>query len=398
MKFQFALLPLLLFPVLQTSSQTAGQTVLLQKIPLPSTGQLAGISNIFFGKVETNQVQYPQDWKQIEISPLLQNSAFVPIYVMRHKAITGDLTYVVDTNGDLDFRDEPVLQFREFDALRIADLEITIRPVGPNGAAPWKMGYQVILSSDGYIYARISEYRKGQIRIGDKSYGIILRPRSRNKPLFTMSGDTVCLIDLNRDGEFSERWHLSDSGDISPREEIELSSPVIVGGQRLRIVEMNPAGTDLKIQPSSEEVSISPGFKAPGFTLKGTDNHLYRLANLKGKIVLLEFWSVSCQFCKRILPEVNALLKKEAGEDFVALAVAREDDAEEIKKHLREEPRNATVVVNDKAAWQTYNSQGITPTYYLIDTRGVIRLSGYGASVEQLRAIEKLVEQIRKGM
>jgi protein-disulfide isomerase len=121
------------------------------------------------------------------------------------------------------------------------------------------------------------------------------------------------------------------------------------------------------------------------------------LANLKGKIVLLEFWSVSCQFCKRILPEVNALLKKEAGEDFVALAVAKEDDAEEIKKHLREQPRNATVVVNDKAAWQTYNSQGITPTYYLIDTRGVIRLSGYGASVEQLRAIERLVEQIRKG-
>jgi hypothetical protein len=67
-----------------------------------------------------------------------------------------------------------------------------------------------------------------------------------------------------------------------------------------------------------------------------------------------------------------------------------------IKKHLREEPRNATVVVKDKATWQTYNSQGITPTYYLIDTRGVIRLSGYGASSELLKVIEKFIEQIRR--
>src|SRR5207245_1672275 len=108
------------------------------------------------------------------------------------------------------------------------------------------------------------------------------------------------------------------------------------GGERLRIVELDPSGTSLKIQPSPEDVSISPGFKAPQFTLKGIDNNQYSLANLKGKIVLLEFWSVSCPFCKRILPEVNSLIKKDAGEDFVALAVAREDDAEEIKKHLSE--------------------------------------------------------------
>jgi hypothetical protein len=65
---------------------------------------------------------------------------------------------------------------------------------------------------------------------------------------------------------------------------------------------------------------------------------------------------------------------------------------------LREQPRNATVVVNDKVTWQTYNGQGITPTYYLIDTRGVIRLSGYGASPEQLKVIERVVEQMRRGM
>jgi peroxiredoxin len=225
-----------------------------------------------------------------------------------------------------------------------------------------------------------------------------LRSRSRHDPSFNLSGTTICLIDLNRDGAFSDRWHISDSGDISPREEIELGSPFIVGGEKLRIVELDQAGTGLKIQSTSEEISLAPGFKAPEFTLKGIDNNPYSLTKLKGKIVLLEFWSVNCPFCKRILPEVNALIKHVSGEDFVALAVAREEGADEIKRHLQEEPRNATVVVNDKATWQTYNSEVITPAYYLIDTHGVIRLSGYGASSEQLKVIEKMVQQIRLGM
>src|SRR6186997_1804804 len=100
------------------------------------------------------------------------------------------------------------------------------------------------------------------------------------------------------------------------------------------------------------------------------------LGNLKGKIVLLEFWSVSCPFCKQILPEFNSLIKKVAGKDFVALDVSREDSAGEIRNNLRESPREAIVTLFDKTAWQTYNRQIITPTFYLIDHRGIIRFSG----------------------
>src|SRR5438105_4602883 len=193
MKFQFALLALLLFSISQTSTQTVGQTVSLQKMLLPSTGQLTGISNLFFKKLENNQVRYPLDWKEVEISPVLENPAFVPIYALRYKATTGDVTYVVDTNGDLDFRNEPSLQFRQGDAIRIADFELMVRPVGSSGAASSKTSYQMMLSNDGYVYARISEYRQGQLRIGDKTFGISLRARSRNNPVFSLSGGTVCL-------------------------------------------------------------------------------------------------------------------------------------------------------------------------------------------------------------
>src|SRR5580765_1924717 len=120
MRIQFALLVLLLFPVSHLSNPVVGQTVSLQKMTLPSTGKLTGISNIFFSKLDNKQVQYPTGWQQVEISPLLENPAYVPIYVIRYKAATGEMKYVVDTNGDLDFRNDPILQFRQFDAMRVA--------------------------------------------------------------------------------------------------------------------------------------------------------------------------------------------------------------------------------------------------------------------------------------
>jgi hypothetical protein len=71
-------------------------------------------------------------------------------------------------------------------------------------------------------------------------------------------------------------------------------------------------------------------------------------------------------------------------------------DCTEIKSYLKDHPRNATIAVNDKATWQTYNGPGITPTFYVIDTQGVIRLAAYGASPEQLKVVERIIAQLRK--
>ncbi len=394
MKLRFVLLALL-FSSSASFAQTVHQTVTLQKMTLPANGRPAGISNLFFARLENKEAQYPPGWKDVQIAPLLENAALAPVYVIRFQE-GGGLSYVVDTNGDLDFRNESRLEFRQVDDLKFADFEITVRTARANQPAPRKVSYQIISSRDGYVYGRISEFRQGQIRIAGKTFGVNLSARSRNYPSFDLSGSTVCLIDLNQDGVFSPLWRLSETGDVLPREEVELSAPFVVGVEKLKIVDLDAAGTTLSVQPSSDEVSISVGFKAPAFSLKGVDNNLYGLEALKGKIILLEFWSVSCAVCKRTLPEVNSLVKNLAGKDFIALDVAREESAERINTNLREYPRLARVTLNDQSAWQTFNRQIITPAFYLIDTRGVIRFSGYGGSAEQLKVIERLVTQIRK--
>lgn len=396
MKLRFILL-VLLSSFSPGFAQTIRQSVPLQKLSLPTTSRPAGISNLFFAKLNDQQIQYPPDWEGVEISSLLENAALAPVSVIRFRE-NGALSYVVDTNANLDFRDESRLRFREIDDLKFADFEVSVQVRALSQTAPTKVSYQIVLSRDGYVYARISEYRRGEIRIAGKTFSVSLSPRSRSSPLLDLSGNTVCLIDLNQDGVFSPLWRLSETGDVLPREEIEISAPFILNGERLKAVELDPAGTHLRIESSAEAVSISVGFKAPPFSLKGLDHSPYGPEQLKGKIVLLEFWSVNCPFCKRALPEFNSLVKRSAGRDFIALDIPKEESAEEIRSNLRESPREAIVTLFDQSAWQTYNRPIITPTFYLIDNRGIIRFAGQGASSEQLKVIERLIEQIRKEM
>ena len=386
---------LLLFLVTQSPAQNGAQTVPLQKKFFPSAGALIGISNLFFAKLPDERMHYPADWKEVETARLLENPAFLPVSVIRFKKPAGDVNYVVDTDGDFDFRQEAILQFRQIDRLKIADFEIEVRALADKETKR-TVAYQII-QADGYVYGRIAEYRSGEIRFADHTYAVRLSPRSRNTPLFGLAGETVCSIDLNHDGDFSPRWQISDSGQIVPREDIEASNPFMLEGQKLKLADLDPSGTSLKIQPTSEAVSISPGFQMPVLSVRTTDNSQYTSADLKGKIVLLQFWSVSCPFCKALLPDVNALIKKNAGSDFLALDIAREDDANIIKANVKEFPRSAVVTVRDQAAWETFDRPVITPTFYLIDQRGVIRLSASGASLDQLKVIDRMIGDLRRG-
>jgi hypothetical protein len=195
MKLWLVLL-VLLFSSLPGFAQTVRQSISLQKMSLPANGRPTRMSNLFFAKPDNKQVHYPPDWKQVEISPVMENAALAPVYVIRFQE-SGGPSYVVDTNADLDFQNESKLRFHEIDELKFADFEVTVQARAPKQGAPTKVSYQIVLSRDGYVYARISEYRVGEIRIAGKTFGLDLHTRSRNYPLFDLSGSTVCLIDLN---------------------------------------------------------------------------------------------------------------------------------------------------------------------------------------------------------
>jgi sugar lactone lactonase YvrE len=130
----------------------------------------------------------------------------------------------------------------------------------------------------------------------------------------------------------------------------------------------------------------------------GVDGGL-SLAQLRGKIVLLDFWTLACVNCQRVLEELRGLERRFA-DSLVVIGVhspkfphehAHDVVAAGVARHRIEHP------VLDDPAMTTWSAYAVKawPTLVLIDADGRVALtvSGEGHHVELARAIEQLVDE-----
>lgn len=102
------------------------------------------------------------------------------------------------------------------------------------------------------------------------------------------------------------------------------------------------------------------------------------LTDLKGKVVMVEFWTYGCYNCRNVEPYVKQWNKKFAPQGFVVIGVHSpefdsERDIENVKRYVREHGITYPVAIdNDFATWRNYNNR-YWPAMYLIDKQGVIR-------------------------
>src|SRR5712692_2033382 len=126
------------------------------------------------------------------------------------------------------------------------------------------------------------------------------------------------------------------------------------------------------------------------------------LAALKGKVVMLDFWTYGCINCMHIIPDLKKLEKKYPNE-LVVIGVhsakfENEKDTENIRRIvLRYEIEHPIVNDADFAIWKAY-AVDAWPTRYLIDPAGYIigRLSGEGGYPVLDKAISDTIAEFRK--
>ncbi|GAA5522034.1 hypothetical protein LQ318_09795 [Aliifodinibius salicampi] len=169
-------------------------------------------SNIFFEDLNKDFI-YPSQWEYPEVAVLSRGDDFKNIHVLRHENNKGDTTYYVDTNANSDFTDEDSLYFvRQGDRL-VADALVDIYPESLN-VDSIRVHFQVVKIDD-WRYGRISEHRTGTLNLGGESFDILLRPRSKEKPIYQRDSGTVLFLDANKNGEFEGQWQITDEGGIS---------------------------------------------------------------------------------------------------------------------------------------------------------------------------------------
>ncbi|HEY7531615.1 MAG TPA: redoxin domain-containing protein [Nitrospiraceae bacterium] len=125
-----------------------------------------------------------------------------------------------------------------------------------------------------------------------------------------------------------------------------------------------------------------------------------QLKDLRGKVVMVEFWTFGCYNCRNVEPYIKAWHKKYADQGFQVIGVhspefSYEHDLARVKKYLLEHDIPFPVPIdNDFSTWNRYANR-YWPAMYLIDKKGIIRYVrvGEGAYQETELQIQSLLAE-----
>lgn len=155
--------------------------------------------------------------------------------------------------------------------------------------------------------------------------------------------------------------------------------------RQMKVISALILGFALVIAVSAQQAQkLAVGGQAPAFSAASLSGSQFSLDGLQGKVVLITFWSTTCQICHSEIPKLNRVASAYAGRDVVFLAVTP-DNAGRIGPYLKKNPFNFTIVPDAFGMTMDYADKDnsgrfnmVFPAYYLIDQKGRIAMRGSG--------------------
>lgn len=145
------------------------------------------------------------------------------------------------------------------------------------------------------------------------------------------------------------------------------------------------------------EPDLARARMAPAFAVTTTDGQRISMDDLKGKVVLIDFWATWCPSCREAMPHIRDIAKKFEGQPLVILSVSLDDNEEKWKEF----------VAKNEMTWPQYRDGGYggpiatlfgiraIPQTFTIDRDGVLQDQHIGdTSIEG--KLKKLVGRARE--
>jgi thiol-disulfide isomerase/thioredoxin len=134
---------------------------------------------------------------------------------------------------------------------------------------------------------------------------------------------------------------------------------------------------------------------APAFSVTTLDGSSFNLDQMKGRVVLVDFWATWCGPCMEELPQIKKIAKDFAGQPLVILSLSWDEDEQTWKKF----------VAKNQMTWPQYRDTDhrignlfevkALPGYFTIDSDGVLTTEMLGGGFDVEGKLQKLVDKAK---
>ena len=133
--------------------------------------------------------------------------------------------------------------------------------------------------------------------------------------------------------------------------------------------------------------------QAPGFDLKDSTGKAVKLADYKGKVVLLNFWATWCGPCKVEIPWFIDFETRYKDQGFAVLGVAMDDEGWSIvKPYIDQKKINYRILMGTDPVAQLYGGVESLPTTFVLDRDG--RIAGVHIGLVSKSEYENDIKQL----
>lgn len=177
----------------------------------------------------------------------------------------------------------------------------------------------------------------------------------------------------------------------------DLSARSSITVMRARIDAVAVAAFLLLIGTVAPANALSAGSRAPEIGLKDLNGHLVRLAALKGKVVMVDFWASWCGPCRDEMPVLERLYRKYRSNGLIVVGVNQDRDDSNVRDFLRHIHVSFPVVRDADHRVARRYQPGKMPSSYVIDRHGIVRYVNEGFSARDAKFLEREVRSLLQG-
>jgi len=125
--------------------------------------------------------------------------------------------------------------------------------------------------------------------------------------------------------------------------------------------------------PEHYDKKAAVGLESPVFELKDSDGKLWRLADLRGKVVLLNLWASWCETCKEEMPSIQNLISIEKNNNkLMFISVLYNDSPEKALAYMKANGFAFPVLIDTGNIAGLYGITGV-PETFIIDKKGTLK-------------------------